>query len=70
MVIELDELLCRFLPTYNALISVVIKDEDAWAEHPSEVIRALQVLDFSVPLGAADQKGLLGDLSGSKVTGI
>jgi len=55
-VIELDEWLCRFLPTYSALISVVLKDQNAWADNPSKKVRALQVLDFSVPYRVAGQE--------------
>lgn len=47
-VIELDERLCRLLPTYNAVISVILKDQSTWAEEPAIAIRAVDVLDFSV----------------------
>ena len=70
IVIELDEWLCRFLPTYNALISVVLKDQSAWVKDRSFTIRAHDVLDFSVPPGESKQEGRLERLSGSEATSI
>ena len=70
IVIELDEWLCRFLPTYNALISIVLKDQSSWVEDRSFTIRANDVLDFSVPQGESKQEGRLEQLSGSEATSI
>lgn len=69
-IIELDEWLCRFLPTYNAVISVILKDANAWSKVPSRVIRAKRVLDFSVPHKSTDRKRELTHLPGQEAMSI